>query len=105
MGLPAYDKAVVDLNEEEHKHSQDLYDAIKLTQERLSDGLGLDDLFAIPEIVGKSQGAVNWIVKGDAGDPNDDAAIGARIEAVGHAMVRAGQFLAKAPAEPTEPIV
>lgn len=104
MLLPEYDKTVVDLDDEEHKHAGDLYEAVRLTQKQLADGFQVTDLIAVPEIIGLSQGAVTWIAQGDEADPNDDAAIGARIEAVGHALVRAGQFLKKGTAPgPTEP--
>lgn len=91
--LPAYDKANVALTDEEHTHAADLYDAVRIVQEKASDGFQIDDLFALPEVIQKSQSSINWIVQGESGDPTDDGAIGVRIEAVGHALVRAGQFL------------
>lgn len=81
---------------EEHKHSRELYEAIAKVQEKAADGFQVDDLFAVPEVVEKSQAAIKWIVSGEANDPTDDAAIGVRLEAVGHALVRAGQFLQRA---------
>ncbi len=93
MSLPAYDKTAVDLTAEEHKNAEKLYESIRTTQDRLQDGLGLDDLFALPALVEKVHGVISWLAQGDKEDPSDDAAVGVRIEAVGHALVRAGKFL------------
>lgn len=99
--LPPYVESNVDLTAEEHKHAKELYEAIAKVQEKAADGFQVDDLFAVPEVVEKAQSAIRWIVSGEAGDPTDDAAIGVRLEAVGHALVRAGQFLQRAAQQPS----
>lgn len=93
MSLQAYDRSAVDLTAEEHANAEKLYEAVRTTQERLQDGFDFDDLFAVPALVNDVHGVVSWLAQGDKEDPDDDAAIGVRIEAIGHALVRAGKFL------------
>lgn len=95
MALPAYDPSNVDLSAEAHAGASPLYEAIRKAQAQLADGFGVDDLIAIPEIAGKAQATIQYVLIGDEGDPSDDEEVAERLLEVGFALVRASQLLRK----------
>lgn len=99
--LPDYDPSNVDLSPDEHLGVEPMYHAVQIAQARLSDGADLGDLRAVPEIAMEAAKTVQFIVRGDAGDPSDDEAVGDRMAAVAFGMLRASQVLkAKAKGRP-----
>lgn len=83
----------VQLTPEEHAGSAPLYEVVAEGQRKLSDGFQIDDLLAIPGMVGKSQETIRYILVGDEGDTSDDHQIAKRMLAVGFALVRASKLL------------
>lgn len=94
MALPRnYVASDVNLTPEEHAGAAPLYEAIALAQEKLSDGIQLDDALALPVIGMKAAQTVRYIVDGAPDDTSDDHQIAKRMSAVGFALVRASKVL------------
>ena len=95
MPLPDYNPSNVDLTPDEHLGVEPMYHAIQTGQKAIADGFDLEDLISVPGMAMDAGRTVQWILKGDPGDPTDDDAIADRMVAVGFGLVRASQVLKK----------
>jgi hypothetical protein len=94
MALPReYVASDVQLSPEEHAGSAPLYEVIAEAQAKIADGFQIDDLLAVPGMVGKSQETIRYILVGNEGDTSDDEQVAKRMLAVGFALVRASKLL------------